>query len=110
MESINGILAPDLIGVLDRDLTVEVVEISRSGCLLESSSAIPVGTVAALTVEINGAVYTDDVRVARCEALPGAGERHYVGVAFLPLRRPGKQSLRLYAAALASGSIGPMRS
>ena len=106
MKTMNGILAPDLIGVLDRDLRVEVAEISRSGCLLETSAAIPVGTVATLSVEIAGAVYTEDVRVARCQVLPGAGERHYVGVAFLPLGRPGRQSLRLYAASLAGDSMG----
>ena len=100
IDFVTGILAPDVIGVLDRDLAVAVAQISRSGCLLESSAAIPVGTVGSLSIEIDGAVYSDDVRVARCQAVPGAGERHHVGVAFLPLRRPGPQSLRLYAASL----------
>lgn len=95
------ILASDVIGVLDCEMKVSVAEISRGGCLLESSSAIPVGTVASLSVEIDGEVYGEDVRVARCLTIPGGGERHYVGVEFLTLRRPGRESLRLYAASLA---------
>jgi hypothetical protein len=100
IDSWPGSLAPDVIGVLDRHLSVAIAEISRTGCLLESSSAIPVGTVARLSIEIDGQIYGDDVRVVRCSSLPGAGERHHVGVTFLPLQRPSATSLRLYAASL----------
>jgi hypothetical protein len=92
--------SPDTIGVLDSDLSVGLIEISRGGCLFESPSAIPVGTIGRLNVEIDGALYSEDVRVTRCLQVRGAGERHQVGVAFLALRRPGRQSLRLYAASL----------
>jgi hypothetical protein len=97
---LTGLLAADVIGVVDRHLSVAIAEISRSGCLLESFFAIPIGTVARLSIEIDGEAYGDDVRVVRCSALPGAGERHHVGVTFLPLQRPGSRSLRRYAASL----------
>jgi hypothetical protein len=95
-----AVVTADMVGVLDRTVSVAVAEVSRGGCLLECSSAIPAGTVAMLTVEIEGAVYSEDVRVARCLTVPGAGERHHVGVEFLTLRRPGRRSLRVYAASL----------
>ena len=93
-------LTPNLIGVLDRDLMVTVLDISRGGCLLESSRPIPPGTVAGLMVRIDGAAYREYVRIARCLPVPGGGERHHVGVEFLTLTRPGRASLRCYAAAL----------
>jgi hypothetical protein len=97
-------LTADAIGLLERQVTVSVAEISRGGCLLETWSAIPAGTVGTLSVEIDGSVYSEDVRVARCSRVSGAGERHLVGVEFLTLRRPGLGSLRLYAASLGDES------
>jgi len=103
---LTAILTRDVVGLLHRSMTVTLAEISRGGCLLESTSPITAGTVGTLTIEIQGTTYTDYVRVARCSRLAGAGERHHVGVEFLPLERPAKQSLRLYVAALGAGS-GP---
>lgn len=102
---LSAFLSPDLVGVLHRHVTVAVAEISRGGCLLESSSAIPAGTVARLSVRIGDEVYIEDVRVARCLALAGAGERHHIGVEFLTLSRPTRQSLRRYAATLGNDSL-----
>ena len=42
-EGVQGVLAPDFVGVLDTNLSVAVEDISRSGCLLETRSTIPVG-------------------------------------------------------------------
>ena len=91
---------PSVIAVLGRDVVVRLLEISRSGCLLESSHAMPAGTIAALAIEIDGREYTDDVRVSRSQLLAGVGERYQVGVEFLWLRLPREQSLRSYAATL----------
>jgi hypothetical protein len=104
---LTSFLTADPIGLLERHVTVAVAEISRSGCLLETSAAIPAGTIGTLSVEIEGSVYSEDVRVARCLTVPGAGERHHVGVEFLTLRRPGRTSLRLYAAALGDRILRP---
>jgi hypothetical protein len=93
-----------VIAVLGHDVVVRLLEISQAGCLLESSHAMPVGTIAALSVEIDGREYRDDVRVLRSQLLAGAGERYEMGVEFLWLRLPQRQSLRSYAATLAGGS------
>lgn len=104
---LTAILSSVAIGLLRRDVTVEVSNISRSGCLLESPSVIPAGTLGTLSVEIDGEAYTDDVRVARCLTVPGGGERHHVGVEFLTLRLLGRVSLRLYAASLGADGLKP---
>jgi hypothetical protein len=95
------ITGPSVIAVLGRDVVVRLLEISRSGCLLESSHAMPEGTIASLSIEIEGREYMDEVRVSRSQLLAGVGERYAVGVEFLWLRLPREQSLRHYAATLA---------
>ena len=90
------------LGVLARDMSVRLLEISRGGCLLESSSHVPVGTLGALSVEVDGTEYVDQVRVVRCQLIPGAGSTHRVGAEFLALHLPGDRSLRRYAAGLAA--------
>jgi len=106
--SLPGVLTgPSVIAVLGRDVVVRLLEISRSGCLFESSHAMPTGTIAALSVEIDGREYMDEVRVSRSQLVAGAGERYEVGVEFLWLRTPREQSLRYYAATLTSSSTRP---
>jgi PilZ domain len=95
-----AILRGNAVGLLRRDVAVELVNISRSGCLLESPKPIAAGTLATVTLEMDGQSYSDEVRVARCLEIPGAGERHHVGVQFVALRLPGQRSLRLLAASL----------
>ena len=95
---------PSLIAVLGRDVGVRLLEISRSGCLLESSHPVPADTIAALAVEIDGQAYMDEVRVSRSQLLAGVGERYLLGVEFLWLRLPREQSLRSYAATLPGNS------
>jgi hypothetical protein len=103
--SLPGVLTgPSVIALLGRDVVVRLLEISRSGCLFESSHAMPISTIAALSVEIDGREYVDEVRVSRSRLLAGAGERYEVGVEFLWLRPPREQSLRHYAAMLTSSS------
>ena len=82
---------PSVIAVLGRDVVVRLLEISRSGCLLESSHAMPAGTIAALAIEIDGREYMDEVRVSRSQLLAGVGERYQLGVEFLWLRLPREQ-------------------
>lgn len=92
----------NVIAVLGRDVVVRLLEISRSGCLLESSHPMSAGTIAELSIEINGREYMDEVRVSRSQLLAGVGERYAVGVEFLWLRLPWERSLRSYAATLTS--------
>ena len=97
-----------VIGVLGRDLTVRLLEISRAGCLLESSHPLAVGTVGSLTVEVQGTAYVDRLRVTRCEAIAGAGDRHHLGAQFLSLYTPGDKSLRQYVAERAAEVEGTL--
>ena len=92
------------LGVLARDMSVRLLEISRGGCLLESSCSVPVGTLGALSIEVDGKEYVDQVRVVRCQLVPGAGNTHRVGAEFLSLHLPGDRSLRRYATELSSDS------
>ena len=100
-------LAPDVVGLLGRNMPVGLAEISRGGCLLESGLAIPEGTVGTLSATINGVMYSENVRVARCVLVAGGGERHQVGVEFLTLTPAGRLSLRLYAASLGDEIVMP---
>jgi hypothetical protein len=105
--ALTRILSSVVVGLLRRDVTIELFNISCSGCLLESPSAIPEGTLGTLSVEIDGTIYMDDVRVSRCLMVPGGGERHHIGAEFLALQRLGRQSLRLYAASLGVDGLKP---
>ncbi len=58
--------------VLQQEIPVRLVNISRSGCLLHVSRSVHVGTVGRLRVALDDAEYADDVRVARCTSLTGA--------------------------------------
>jgi hypothetical protein len=85
----------DVIGVLARHIATRLVEISRSGCLLESGQRIEEGTVAALRIEVNGQPCIEDVRVTRCVAIAGSGSSYLVGAEFIATARPNGASIRL---------------
>jgi hypothetical protein len=80
--------------VLGRDVPVRVLDISVTGCRLESARRFETGTTGALTVVVDALKYTDDIRVMRCHALEGASGLYDVGVEFLWTRAPREQSLR----------------
>ena len=86
--------ADDLIGVLTRELRVRLVNISGSGCLVESGSRLEPGMAGALRVIVSGDVYSDDVRVARVQQRPGSGGAWLIGAEFLWTSPPGPNSLR----------------
>jgi hypothetical protein len=71
---------PTLI-VFQQELPVQLVNVSRSGCLLQASRPVRVGTVGRLRVELDDTEYADDVRVARCDS--GRGAVCQVGVELL---------------------------
>jgi hypothetical protein len=72
--------------VLQQELPVRLVNISRSGCLLYVSRAVRVGTVGRLRVALDDAEYADDVRIARCAALTASTCE--VGVELLWVPKP----------------------
>jgi hypothetical protein len=69
--------------VLMRELPARVIDISESGCLIESRRLLEVGTVAALRLKLGTEEYADDVEVVRCQAIKGARSTYNVGVRFL---------------------------
>ena len=92
---VAAVLAPPgAVGVLTRNLPVRMRNVSASGCLLESASAIEEGTVARLRIRVAHREFRDDVRVIRCRRVEGAGSTHHVGVDFVWTTQPGVRSLR----------------
>jgi hypothetical protein len=73
---------------------VRLLDLSRSGCRLESSRRIEAGTSGRLRVGVNGSTRTDDVRISRCQPREGAGGTYDVGAELLLTRTLGPRSLR----------------
>lgn len=89
--------ASDSVAVLTRELRVRLLDISLSGCRLESSHRIEPGTCGVLRMNVDGAVFRDDVRVVRIQRVDG-GARWTIGLEFLWTSQPGERSLRRAAA------------
>jgi len=68
---------------LMRDLAMRVIDISPSGCLIESRRRLEVGTVGRLRLKFGNDECADDVEVVRCETVEGERSRFHVGVRFL---------------------------
>ena len=74
MDRLDDILqASDLLGVLGRDVTVRMLNVSGSGCLVESGSPIEAGTTGVLRLRFDGQEFSDPVRITRCQQIEGAG-------------------------------------
>jgi len=86
--------ADDCVGVLTREVRVRLVNISTSGCLIESSTRLELGTAGDLRVQVGGELYDDHVRIARVQQVHGAGSTWHVGAEFLWTTQPGTRSLR----------------
>jgi hypothetical protein len=72
---------------------LRVLNMSRSGCLLECPRPIEAGTAGRLRIEIDGRTYSEEVRVVRCAAIRSAGPFR-LGVEFLKTRPAHAASLR----------------
>ena len=100
-------LGPDVFGVLARSIPTRLVEISRSGCLLESAYRVEDGTVSELRLESEGELLIDDVRVTRCVRVEGARAGYLVGAEFVQTRHPGEGSIRRAVTALLRDMASP---
>jgi hypothetical protein len=80
---------------LVRKMPVRVLDVSRSGCRLESSQRIHAGTTGLLQLSLGGYGHEDDIRVARCQLREGAGASYFLGVELLPTRSLNTRSIRL---------------
>src|SRR5712692_9176813 len=84
----NELLDPPLVlGVLVRTLPVRVLEVSRSGCLLQTRSNIDEGMAGELTLDAGSRSCVDHVTVTRCAAVDEDGSTYSIGVEFSSPRR-----------------------
>lgn len=83
------------VATLVRTIPVKVLDVSRCGCRLEAGRWLPPGVSGRLSVEIDGRMQVDDVRVARCQQRAGAGPLYQVGAELLRTRRLHRRSVRL---------------
>jgi hypothetical protein len=85
---------PEVIGMLARTVRTRLLDISRSGCLLQIGQRVEPGTVGELSLHIQQDVFIDDVRVTRCVQVEGSGSVYLVGAEFVQTHRPGERSIR----------------
>lgn len=94
------------LGVLSRAFGVRVINISISGCLIETSRRMDVGMVCALRMQFGSEEYSDDVQVVRCQAIAGAGSLYHVGLTFVSTSPRNARSIR-HAVARQAGKAEP---
>ena len=77
--------------VLTRELHARVIDVSASGCLVETRWRLEVGTIGRLRVKLGAEECEDDVEVMRCDTVEGPVTSYHVGVRLLwtTPRRPG---------------------
>ncbi len=95
------------VATLVRSVPVRLVEVSRGGCRFECGSRLGSGTSGLLAVELAGLVRIDDVRVARCQQLAGAGPVYQVGAELLRTRRLGRRTVRMAVRKIISEERSP---
>jgi PilZ domain len=83
----------ELLGVLRRELHVRLLNLSGSGCLLESQRRIVPGTIGTLRLVRGNDEYSDDVRIVRCQPIEG-GSNYHLGAEFVWAAPPHARSLR----------------
>jgi hypothetical protein len=106
MDRLDHVLrANDLVAVLGRDVTVRLLDISASGCLLETVNRLEAGTTGTIRIVYGGMEYADDIRVMRCQPIDGASGLYHVGAEFLWTSRSPDQSLRRVVATLPATAV-----
>lgn len=99
----NALEGPEVIGMLARNVPTRLIEISRTGCLLQSHQRVADGTVGELRLQVQRDTFVDDVRVTRCVLVEGSGSLYLVGAEFVQTRRPGERSIRRAVTAILRG-------
>lgn len=113
-DHVMGGQPPTALASLEHTVAVQLVNIGRTGCLLESPFALEPGSICMLQVTVEHDTYEDLVRIVRTQPLAGRGSVHYLGVMFVCNDAPGVRSLRRLAHDLRTGTIreatiGPLR-
>jgi hypothetical protein len=82
------------VGVLTREFRARLLNFSPTGCLVETTNRVEVGTIGSLRFVLGGSEFVDDVQVVRCQQVEGAGSLYRVGARFLWTVAAGKGTLR----------------
>ena len=72
-------------GVVVRRVAVRVVDLSASGCLLETRVRLSEGAVGTLHLTVDGRRYRETVRISRVAPTAGRSGAHRAGAQFLTL-------------------------
>ncbi len=84
----------DLLGVIGREITVSLLNISGSGCLLEGSRPFEIGSSGEVRVVSHHHTYRDDLRITRRHLVTAERSVCFAGAEFLWARQPDTQTLR----------------
>jgi hypothetical protein len=97
---------------LMRELRARVIDISQSGCLIQTRRRLDVGMVGTLQLQLGTGEFRDDFEVVRCQAVARERSLYHVAVRFLWTTPRHICSIRyavaLHAAEFESGTIRVM--
>ena len=96
----------DQSGVLIRELCARIINISESGCLIETRRRLEVGAVGTLELQFGTGEFRDHFEVMRCEAVERGRPHYHVGVRFLWTTPRHAESIR-YAIARHCAELEP---
>ena len=99
---------PGFPGTLTREMPVRIIDMSASGCLIESWRRFEVGTIGTLQLRIGGEDYCDDIEVVRCDVVEGVPAVYRVGVRLL-WTMPRQGSIRQAVDGLVAAWFDPAR-
>lgn len=83
-----------MLGVAIDNIEIRLIEVSRSGCLLESRRQVAPGSAGEIRIDFGGRVLVEALRVTRCKRIEGAGPLYRLGAEFLRTRQLDDWSLR----------------
>jgi hypothetical protein len=83
-----------VLGVATGKIDVRLIDISQSGCLLESRREVAPGVAGEIRIDVGGRMLTETVRVTRCRHIEGAGGVYRLGTEFVRTRPLHDGSLR----------------
>ena len=84
----------DLLGVIERETPVCLLNISGSGCLLETGRLVEIGSTGEVRLVSDRHTYRDELRITRCHPVTAAGSVCFAGAEFLWTRHPDTHTLR----------------
>jgi hypothetical protein len=82
------------LAALTKEIQARVLNCSPTGCLVETTTAVAIGTVAVLQVTWDGQELSDTVRVVRVQQIEGAGGVTHLGMQFVSTTPPNAGTLR----------------